>query len=194
MIYNDPLFFAQYKEKFSDVFPTLEVFKDEYDACQLPLSTYFGAKTSDQVKLLYYLLYAKYGNSTIAGADVEQWKYRLFAKVFQFGPSWKKRIDIQKNVRDLTLSSLQTGGKVIYNHANNPSTAPSTSALTELEYIDDQNTSNYQKSEIEAYGLQWAMLNDDVTGDFLGQFRKLFRTIVAPGLPLLYNEGTDEND
>lgn len=188
MMFNNPLFFGQYKQKFCDLFPSLDDFKDEYDACELPLTTYFGASSSDQVKLLYYLLYAKYGNSTICGSDVNKWKYRLFAKVFQFGPSWKKRIDIQKSVRDLTLEKLQTGGKVIYNHANNPSTEPTTATLTELEYIDDQNTSNFQKSEIEAYGLQWGMINDDVTGDFLGQFRKLFITIVAPGLPLLYPE------
>ena len=33
------------------------------------------------------------------------------------------------------------------------------------------------------------MLDDDVTGAFLEQFRKLFLTVVAPELPLLYPEG-----
>ena len=186
---NDMFYFMNRNFKFSDIFSSLDEFKQEYQACRLPLGTYFGSVTSDQVKLLYYLLYAKYGNSTIAGSDPEKWKYRLFAKVFQFGPTWIKRIELQKSIRELDLDALQTGGKVIYNHANNPSTEPSTSTLEELEYIDDQNTSNYRKSEIEAYGLQWAMLNDDVTGDFLAQFRKLFLTIVAPDVPLYYNEG-----
>ena len=58
-----------------------------------------------------------------------------------------------------------------------------------MEKIDDQNTSNYKKSKIEALGLQWGMLEDDVTGFFLEQFRKLFLTVVAPELPLLYPEG-----
>lgn len=189
MMLNDMIYFANRNFKFTDLFPSLEEFKAAYAACQLPLATYFGANTSDQVKLLYYLLYAKYGNSTIAGSDPEKWKYRLFAKVFQFGPTWFKRIQLQKSVRDLDLEALQAGGKVIYNHANNPSTEPGTGTLQELEYIDDQNTSNYQKSEIEAYGLQWNMLDDDVTGEFLAQFRKLFLTIVAPDVPLYYNEG-----
>ena len=107
MMFNNPLFFGQYKQTFCDLFPSLDDFKAEYDACELPLTAYFGASSSDQVKLLYYLLYAKYGNSTICGSDVNKWKYRLFAKVFQFGPSWKKRIDIQKSVRELTLEALQ---------------------------------------------------------------------------------------
>ena len=97
-------------------------------------------------------------------------------------------MQLQKDIRDLTTDELQTGGKVIYNHSYNPSTAPSTATLTELETIDDQNTSNYKKSKIEALTLQWHMLDDDVTGVFLEQFRKLFLTVVAPELPLLYPE------
>lgn len=175
-------------ETFTDIFPDLATWQTEVTACQLPLTTLIGAANSTQMTQIYYLLYAKYGNSVIAGADVNQWKYRLFAKIYQFGPTWWKRMELQKDIRALTLTDLQTGGKVIYNHANNPSTAPSTATLTEIEYIDDQNTSNYQKSKIEALTLQWGMLDDDVTGVFLEQFRKLFLTVVAPEIPLLYPE------
>lgn len=175
-------------ETFTDIFPDLAAWQTEVTACQLPLTTLIGAANSTQMTQIYYLLYAKYGNSVIAGADVNQWKYRLWAKIYQFGPTWWKRMDLQKDIRALTLTDLQTGGKVIYNHANNPSTAPSTATLTEIEYIDDQNTSNYQKSKIEALTLQWGMLDDDVTGVFLEQFRKLFITVVAPEIPLLYPE------
>lgn len=175
--------------KFVDIFPDIATWQTEITACKLPLTTLVGAANSSQMTQIYYLLYAKYGNSTIAGSDVEQWKYRLYAKIFQFAPTWWKRMEVQAAIRGLSLSDLQTGGKVIYNHANNPSAAPSTGTLEELEYIDDQNTSNYKKSAIEAYGLQWGMLDDDVTGAFLEQFRKLFLTVVAPELPLLYPEG-----
>lgn len=175
--------------KFTDLFPDIATWQTEIAACQLPLTTLVGAANSPQMSQIYYLLYAKYGNSIIAGADEEQWKYRLFCKIFQFAPTWWKKMELQKNIRALTLSDLQAGGKIVYNHAYNPSQAPSTGALDELEYINDQNTSNYKKSAIEAYTLQWQMLEDDVTGAFLEQFRKLFLTIVAPELPMLYPEG-----
>lgn len=174
--------------KFVDLFPDLATWQSKVAACQLPLTTLIGAANSAQMTQIYYLLYAKYGNSTIAGADENQWEYRLWAKIYQFGPTWWKRMQLQKDIRDLTTDELQTGGKVIYNHSYNPSTAPSTATLTELETIDDQNTSNYKKSKIEALTLQWQMLDDDVTGVFLEQFRKLFLTVVAPELPLIYPE------
>ena len=174
--------------KFNDLFPDLATWQGELALCQLPLSTMIGTDGATALQQIYYLLYAKYGNSTIAGADENQWKYRLWTKIYQFGPTWWKRMKLQKDIRDLTLTDLQTGGKVIYNHSYNPSTAPSTATLTELETIDDQNTSNYKKSKIEALTLQWQMLDDDVTGVFLEQFRKLFLTVVAPELPLIYPE------
>ena len=175
--------------KFVDLFPDVNTWETEWFNCQLPLTSMVGAPNSSASHNIYYLLYAKYGNSVIAGADEEQWKYRLWAKIFQFAPTWAKRLDLQDQIRALTPEELQKGGKVIYNHSFNPSTEPSTATLEELETIDNQNTSNFKKSKIEALGLQWAMLEDDVTGFFLEQFRKLFLTVVAPELPLLYPEG-----
>lgn len=174
--------------KFNDLFPDLATWQGELALCQLPLSTMIGTDGATALQQIYYLLYAKYGNSTIAGADENQWKYRLWTKIYQFAPTWWQRMKLQKDIRDLTTAELQTGGKVIYNHSYNPATAPSTATLEELETIDDQNTSNYKKSVIEALTLKWQMLDDDVTGVFLEQFRKLFLTVVAPELPLIYPE------
>lgn len=183
-----PMYGTYRNPKFTDLFPDLDTWKAEWTACALPLTTMIGAATSAQTSQIYYLLYAKYGNSTIAGSDPEQWKYRLWAKIFQFGPTWWKKLQLQADVRALTTEELQKGGRVIYNHSFNPSTEPSTATLEELETIDNQDTSNYLKSKIEALGLQWGMLEDDVTGFFLEQFRKLFLTVVAPELPLIYPE------
>lgn len=46
-----------------------------------------------------------------------------------------------------------TGSKSIYNHAFNPSNEPSTASLDELDYINEQNTSNVKRSKIDAYGM-----------------------------------------
>ena len=191
--FSENLYGSFRNPSFSDLFPDLDTWQAEVTACQLPLTTLIGAANSPQMTQIYYLLYGKYGNSTIAGSDVNQWKYRLWGKIYQFGPTWWKRMSLQKDIRDLTVAELQAGGKVVYNHSYNPSTAPSTGSLDELTTIDDQNTSNFKKSKIEALTLQWQMLDDDVTGVFLEQFRKLFLTIVAPELPLLYPE-VDVND
>ena len=83
-------------------------------------------------------------------------------------------IEIQKEIRDLSLSDLQEGAKQIVNHANNPNTSPSTTALEELEFIDEQHQTNYKRNKIDAYGSLWSMLATDVTEEFLNKFKNIF--------------------
>ena len=94
----------------------------------------------------------------------------------------------------MTLADLQVGGKAVYNTALNPNIAPTTSALEELPYINQQNTTNYAKSEAEAYGIKMNLLNNDVTESFLGKFRDLFLKIVQPTVPLWYIENINETE
>lgn len=153
-----------------------------------------GLISDTSVQTLYYLLYAKYGNSYIASSDQNQFKYKVFATIYQYGPSWEKRLAIQATLRGLTESDLLQGSKAIFNHAFNPSAAPSTSSLTELSYINDQNTTNYKRSKLEAYSQLWEMIELDVTEEFLNRFKKLFLTIVSPDYPLWYVSDSEENN
>ena len=59
---------------------------------------------------LYYLLYARYGNTPIANYDENQWKYKMFSIIFQYGPTWEKRLDIQTTLRGLQISDLIDNG------------------------------------------------------------------------------------
>ena len=193
--WNQELYGNQRNETFDDIFPSLDDFKKEYTECKLPLTEYFGDVSSEQVSTLYYLLYGKYGNSTIASDDETRFQYSLFSIVFQYGPTWVEQLKLQKEIRNLTLQELQTGGKAIYNTALNPNVAPTTSALEELPYINQQNTTNYAKSKADAYELKMNLLSSDVTEKFLGKFRKLFLKIVQPTVPLWYiTDETEENE
>ena len=125
------LYGNQRNETFDDIFPSLDDFRSEYTKCKLPLTQYFGDVSSEQVSTLYYLLYGKYGNSTIAADDETRFKYSLFSVIFQYGPTWVEQLKLQKEIRNLTLQELQTGGKAIYNTALNPNIAPTTNTLEE---------------------------------------------------------------
>lgn len=177
--------------RFCDIFPDLETFKDEYTASAIPLTTLVAPVSDANVANMYYMLYARYGNSPIVSSDVNQWKYRLWTKIFQFAPTWIKRLKIQDDVRKITQADLEKGGEVVYNHATNPNVEPSTETLEHLPIIDSQNTQNFKKSKIEALGLQWAMLEDDVTGYFLEQFKSLFLKFVMPEFTWLYPAGDE---
>lgn len=130
---------------------------------------------------LYYLLSAKYMNNEIINADEDQFKLKVFAIIFQYAPTAFKKLSIQSDIRELSLVELQSGAKVIYNNAMNPSTEPSTATLEELTAINAQNTSNYKKSKLEAYNILTEALKSDVIGTLVGRFSKLFS-------PFIYEE------
>ena len=147
-----------------------------------------GIKTTisdDNCTTLYYLLYAKYGNNPIASSDENRFKYAVWATIFKYGPTWEKRLEIQDKLRALSEYDLLRSGKSIFNHAYNPSTEPSTGSLEELPGINEQNTNQYVKSKIDAYGSLMELLRTDVTEQFLDEFKKLFKICLVEN-PLLY--------
>jgi hypothetical protein len=147
---------------------------------------------ADSVKTLYFLLYAKYGNSPIANNDVNQFKFKVWSTIYAYGPMWEKKQEIEDAVRNLTEEELLRGSKQIYNHAYNPSSTPSTATLEELTYINDQNTATHKKSKMEAYSILWELLHASETEEFLRQFKKLFSVAVAEQHAPFYIEEEDE--
>lgn len=177
-------------KKFTDFYPKAQDFVNDYHLCGITATI-----TDDSATTLFYLLYARYGNSHIINTDENQFKYKLFSIVFQYGPTWEKRLDIQNKLRNLTEDELMYGTKAIYNTANNPGTEPSTGSLEELPYINSQNTTGYKKSKMDAYANLLALLDTDVTEDFIRKFGKLFITILEPREPLYYaTEIGEDND
>lgn len=167
---------------FADIFPTLADFVEDYTASGLTIQF----NNSITLAQLYAMLYAHYGNSHIAYSDENQFRYYLYTIIFQYGPTVVKERYIQDQLRSLSDEELMLGGKAIYNHSYNPSTAPSTSTMEELLTINDQNTTNYKKSQMEGYANLLALLEKDVLDEFLHRFARLFIKITAPDYPLLY--------
>lgn len=173
---------------FTDVWESVNDFLYDYQNNGIP-------KTIDVAKsaqTLYYLLYARYGNNPIANRDVNQFKAKVMSIIFSYGPTWEKRLDIQAKLRNLTDDQILVGAKAIYNSALNPSDAPGTGTLEELDYINQQNTTNYKKAPMEAYGQLWELLSIDVTTEFINKFKVCFKTFVMPERPLVYVEEEDE--
>lgn len=170
--------------RFKQIFPDTESFTNEYKASDL--ATSIALLTDDHLKIVYALLYARYANSAIASYDETQFKYKVFSIIFMYGPTWAKRLEAQKMIRELSLDELALGSKAIYNSALNPGGAPSTGTTDELSYINQQNTTNYKKSKAGAIATMLELLDTDVTSEFVNKFKKLFVTIVQPDYPLYY--------
>lgn len=191
-VYLNPTVYGQYRtNSFTEIWDNAGSFADDYAECGIPQKL---AKP-ETIDTIYYLLYARYGNSHIASSDQNQFKYKLFSIIFMYGPTWEKRLDIQDALRALPETDLLTASKIIYNHAYNPGTTPSTTTLEELEAINEQNTTNYKRSKLDAYATLIDLLETDVTAAFLDRFKSLFLRVAQPQEPLYYeNEEVDTLD
>lgn len=177
---------------FSDVFPTVDVFLSEYTTAGIPATI-----SEISAKTLYYLLLANYGNSPMANYDENQFKLKVFGLIFEYGPSWEKRLEIQQRLRNLTEEDILTGANQIYNHATNPDQLPTTQTSTELSYVNDQQVVKYRKSKLDGYGYLWELIKADVTNEFITKFKKLFLMVVKPHTTRIYGpyeEDDDDND
>ena len=152
--------------------------------------------TNNLIKTLYYLLYARYGNSIIASTDLNQFKYKVWMTIFQYGPAWKKRMQIQEKLFNLSPddSAVLQGTVMLYNHAENPDTTPTTDAFDALAGINSQNTSNVKRGKLEGYAMLNALISTDVTEEILAKFKKLFLKFLAPQKALLYGEIGEEDE
>lgn len=185
--YNGSSLYGNFRTRsFADIYTELETFKEDYTNNGLPTTL-----SDANITTLYYLLYARYGNSTIASSDETQFKYKLFSTIFMYGPAWQKRLEIQKKLMELSDDEVVKGATAIYNSAYNPETAPGTQSLEELNYINQQNTTKYKKSKLEGYAALYSLIKADVTGEFISKFKKLFITIVEPNEPLWYQTEGD---
>lgn len=186
--YNGSSLYGNFRTRiFTNIYSSFEAFKEDYIGCGIPTTL-----SDDNIRTLYYLLYARYGNSNIASSDENQFKYKLFSTIFMYGPAWQKRLDIQTKLIDLKEDEILTGASAIYNAAYNPDQAPTTE---ELNYISSQNTTKYKKSKLEGYALLNELIKTDVTESFIGKFKKLFITIVEPDKALwytTYSEGDEQ--
>lgn len=132
--------------------------------------------------ILYLLLKGKYGLSRIAGSSEDSFKNRLYALIFQYGPTWARNMQIQDKLRKLTDAQLLTGSKQVNDHAYNPSTVieggPNPDS-GEIETTNEQTRTKYTKSYMEAYYNLMSLLKRDVTEDFLNRFKSLFQWVIS---------------
>lgn len=190
MLFNDNLYSVNYRTRtFSQIFPEQEDFTNFYSNCGIPPKFTQSATPNT----LYYLLLSRYANSNIASSDEERFKYEMMQIIFRFGPTWERKLKMQDEIRALTDEDITVGNKEIYNHAYNPSSDPGTSTVEELNYINEQNVTTSKRGKLEAYAHLNALLEEDVTGDFLNQFKKLF-TAFTPEVPLRYITHLEEGD
>lgn len=177
--------------KFTDIYSSQEDFLTSYQE--------IGMKTSldeDDIKLIFCLLYARYGNSHIANSDETQFKFKVMSIIYTDGALWKQKRKIHERLTSLDLDSdeVMTGSAQIQNVAQNPTMSPSTQSTQELTYINSQVVNKTKRNTINALALLNEELSRDYTEVFIAKFSNLFLKIVNPELPLWYETDLDLED
>ena len=171
---------------FNDIFENASSFQDNYDALQGELT--MNAIADDYVALTWQLLSAKYGNSPIANWSEDQFKMKVWQTMFQYGPTWVKRLDVQQTLRGLTTDQIVQGDFSVFNTSLAPDGAPSPEITG---YVNQQNTSNRKKNPLKAYNELLILLDTDVTEEYIGKFKKLFLTVLETRDYIYVTEGED---
>lgn len=172
---------------FADIFPSFEEFLGDFT--ETPFAEKISTDNEDaavDMELVYYLLYSRYGNSHTSYTDENQFIYNIFSTIFMYGPAWAIRLSTQKKIREAG-DEIFLGGEATYNHAYNPGTEPSVHSRESLLYINEQNATLYTKSKLEGYANLLALVETDVSEEFISKFKKFFLIVGEPDYPLLYS-------
>ena len=180
----DTLYTVGRTRYFTQIFPTEAEFESFYKTCGIPPLF----RNEQTISTLYYLICSYYANSRIASSDESRFKYNMMSIIFQYGPTWEKNLDIQAYLRDIDITAEEwlDGAKQVLNTSLNPATDPATDSFQTLETINQQNMNLRRKGKLEGLAILSSLLENDVTGEFLTKFKKLFRTITYTADPLLY--------
>lgn len=170
---------------FNDIFPTKDSFKDSYDEFQSTAGLTNILDDNDKA-ITWQLLSARYGNSPIANLSETQFKLKVWQIMFEYGPTWAKRLEIQEKLRGLTDDQLKTGSSIITNIASNPQTSPDTGTTGYISYTDQQTAQNQKKSLLGGYASLVELLETDVCAYYLDRFGSLFKHVFVPDANAIY--------
>lgn len=172
---------------FSDIWPNSTSFKADYTDYETAISNI--NKVDDKyVVLTWQLIASKFANTPIRFASEEQFKLAVFSIMASEAPSWARRIELQKAVRDLTEADLVAGETQINNRAENPDQNPTTDTMDELTYINIQTATKQKRSKLSAYALLDSLLQDDLCETYVHRFNNLFKRVLVPAQYIYVSE------
>ena len=186
-MYNNS-YYGNYRTKtFQEVWQSAAEFVKDYKESEINSSAVLlnqDTFTDAELTMIYYLLYSRYANSSHASSDIYQFKYGVFSTIFMYAPTWFKRLQIQKKMRELSEDDLREGAIQWSDLAENPGTVIPAGDL--IDGLKSQNVGRTKKSKLQAYAALAELLKTDVSNDFLSKFQRLFIRVVMPDYPLWY--------
>lgn len=192
MYWNNSLYGNFRTRTFAEIWPDEGKFVDDVGGNPLNMDGAGGTNMEPaQLASLYYHLYAAYGNSHIANSDENQFKFKVYDIISRYGPTWAKRMEIQRRLRNMTDDELDRGDEQVYNKGYNPATTIYDRQV--IDTVNEQTRAIHTRGKLESLSYQNSMLEEDVIGEFIRRFKPLFVTVVQPRVPLWYETKVDDD-
>lgn len=192
---------SQYFEKpiskrFIDAFPK---FKDElgegknyfYETWQKS-PFYLEELEEDDLKDIYNHMMAKYYNWHYVYLDDFGIAMNTMHIIHDFYPNTKERLQIAKNLKDMTLEEFKKSGMIIDSSGSNPKVATEMDELINL--VDSQSASFQLKSQEQALRAKFLSLYDGIMDEFLARFDYQFVKLYNGVNNYIYRNKEDEDD
>lgn len=177
---------------FSEIFPDYNSFKKCFDE---DFDSYAkDCISATSLRYLFWMLFAKYGNNPIVNYSVNTFKAKVVSLTFSKGPTWERKLALQKTLRELSDSDLLAGAKTILNKALHDASEPSTLSTEETPYISQQDVSKLSRSKLDAYSFLQDVLRTDVSEEFIRSYSVLFSKFVSPNITAIYVNDIEETD
>lgn len=192
---------SQYFEKpiskrFIDAFPK---FKDElgegknyfYETWQKS-PFYLEELEEEDLKDIYNHMMAKYYNWHYVYLDDFGIAMNTMHVIHDFYPNTKERLQIAKNLKDMSLEEFKKSGMIIDSQGANPKTATEMDELIGL--VDSQSASFQLKSQEQALRAKFLSLYDGIMDEFLARFDYQFVKLYNGVNNYIYRNKEDEDD
>lgn len=164
--------------RFTEVFTSVDTFITSFR--ESPLND--ANLTDETLKKVFYELVARYGDSYFKSTNDYRNKLKTFSILANEGVVYQKKLEIQKNLINLTLQELMDDGVSISNYAENPGDEATTTIDAYegedfLKYVNNQSVNKAKSNKLNAYKSQLYAIRD-VTTAFIERFADLFESIL----------------
>lgn len=173
---NSQYFSKPISKRFIDAFPKFEnttgTESKYFYETWLSSPFYDETITKDELREIYNHLLARYYNWHYVYLDDFGIALNTMHTIHDFYPNTKERLNIAKQIRDLSVEEFSKSGITIMSNASNPKTRTNMDELVEL--VDSQEANFQLKSKEQALRAKFASLVDGIMDDFVDRFQDQF--------------------
>lgn len=173
---NSQYFSKPISKRFIDAFPKFEnttgTESKYFYETWLSSPFYDETITKDELREIYNHLLARYYNWHYVYLDDFGIALNTMHTIHDFYPNTKERLNIAKQIRDLSVEEFSKSGITIMSNGSNPKTRTNMDELIEL--VDSQEANFQLKSKEQALRAKFASLVDGIMDDFVDRFQDQF--------------------